>query len=155
MTDEKKSGTQAGSGSGSGFGGTDTATLVRDAVTLQVKLVIDGLRDAVLIPLSLLAALISLVQPGADRGRFFYDIVRMGRRSERWINLFAAADRIHPDEDETGDAAEFDDYLAQVERRLTKELRDGEVKDSAGRAVDALLERIRKARSGFHKRDSQ
>lgn len=127
----------------------DVATVVRDALVLQGKLVIDGLRDAILIPLSLLAALISLTQAGPNRGRFFYDIVRMGRRSEHWINLFAAADRVYPQHEDAGDGAALDDYLAQVEGRLAKEFRDGEASGSARRAVGALVDRIHSLRSSF------
>ncbi len=149
MSEQEKQDSQAGPER------ADTTTLLRDAVTLQVKLLVDGLRDAVLIPLSLLAALISLLQPGPDRGRLFYEVVRMGRRSERWINLFAAADRVYSAEDPSEEEAGLDDYLAQVERRLSKEFREGEVKDSAGRSIDALIDRIRKARSSFRKPDQE
>ena len=36
-------------------------TLIRDAAVLQVKLVVDGLRDFLLVPASLIAAIASLV----------------------------------------------------------------------------------------------
>lgn len=126
---------------------TDTATIVRDTLILQGKLVIDGLRDAILIPLSLLAALVSLTQTGQQHGKFFYDVVRMGRRTEHWINLFEAADRIYPRDDDTVGETGLDDYLAQVEGRLAREFRNGEVTNSARRAVDAVVEKIRSARS--------
>lgn len=133
-------------------GAIDTATILRDAVVLQGKLLIDGLRDAILIPLSLLAALLSLIQRGQEHGKLFYDVVRLGRRSERWINLFAVADRIAPHQSdtggETGGETGLDDYLAQVEARLAQELRRGEIKSSARRAVDALVARIHTLRGG-------
>ena len=64
-------------------------TLLRDIGVLQVKLVIDGFRDLLLVPASLIAGLISLVntqngKPGSE----FYELVSVGRQSERWINLF-------------------------------------------------------------------
>ena len=69
-------------------------TLLRDVGVLQVKLIIDGFRDLLLVPASLIAGLISLVntqngKPGSE----FYELVSVGRQSERWINLFGAADR--------------------------------------------------------------
>jgi len=143
MTDENGKNSRAAAST------ADTATLLRDAVILQGKLVIDGLRDAILIPLSLLAALLSLVQKGQDRGSLFYDVVRMGRRSERWINLFEAADRVYPGEQDARDTTRLDDYLAQVENRLAQELREGGVRHSARRAVDVLLDKIHAVRSNF------
>jgi len=62
--------------------------LARETVVLQIKLLVDGLRDAVLIPLSLVAALIGLLRGGPDCDREFRRVIKLGRRSERWINLF-------------------------------------------------------------------
>ncbi len=70
--------------------------LLRDVAAFQVKLAIDGLRDLLLSPLSLMAGLIGGLLLG-DR-KMFYRLVHLGRRSERWINLFGAADRM-PDSD--------------------------------------------------------
>jgi hypothetical protein len=62
--------------------------LLRNAATLQIKLVVDGLRDAILIPISLVAALVGLLRGGEDCSREFERVLKLGRRSERWINLF-------------------------------------------------------------------
>jgi hypothetical protein len=62
--------------------------LVRETSILQLKLLADGLRDALLIPLSLVAALIGLVRGGPDCDRELRLVIKLGRRSERWINLF-------------------------------------------------------------------
>ena len=62
--------------------------LIREAAVLQIKLLVDGLRDAILIPLSLFAALIGVLRGGADCDREYRRVLKMGRRSERWINLF-------------------------------------------------------------------
>jgi hypothetical protein len=60
-------------------------TLIRETATLQLKLIADGFRDAVLIPISLLAALIGLLRGGEDCDREFRRVIKLGRRSERWI----------------------------------------------------------------------
>ena len=62
--------------------------LIRETVVLQVKLLVDGLRDAILIPISLVAALVGLLRGGPDCNREFRRVIKLGRRSERWINLF-------------------------------------------------------------------
>jgi len=62
--------------------------LIRETAVLQIKLLVDGLRDAILIPLSLVAALIGVMRGGADCDREFRRLIKLGRRSERWINLF-------------------------------------------------------------------
>ena len=63
-------------------------TLIRETAVLQIKLLVDGLRDAVLIPVSLVAALIGLFRGGPDCNQEFNRVLKFGRRSERWINLF-------------------------------------------------------------------
>lgn len=62
--------------------------LVRETAVLQIKLLVDGMRDAILIPVSILAALIGLLRGGPDCDREFRRVLELGRRSERWIDLF-------------------------------------------------------------------
>jgi hypothetical protein len=69
-------------------------TLLRDVFAFQIKLVIDGLRDVLLSPLSLIIALLGLA---FGRHEWFYELLVVGRRSERWIDLFRAASRIEPE----------------------------------------------------------
>lgn len=67
-------------------------SLVRDVLIFHVKLWLDGLKDVVLVPLSMGAALIDLVL----RTRLFYRVLRIGERFDLWLNLFSAAERAEP-----------------------------------------------------------
>ncbi len=69
----------------------DNRTLIRDVAVFQFKLVVDGLRDLVLVPVSLVAGLLSLVtgREGAP-GEQFYRVLDAGKQSELWIDLFGA-----------------------------------------------------------------
>ena len=62
--------------------------LIRESATLQLKLLADGFRDALLIPISLVATLIGLLRGGEDCDLEYSRVIKLGRRSERWINLF-------------------------------------------------------------------
>ena len=73
----------------------DRWTLIRDILVLQLKLIVDGLRDLILVPISLIVGLVSLLKAGNATGSEFYELLRTGRRSERWINLFGAAERVY------------------------------------------------------------
>ena len=93
--------------------------LVREAAVLQLKLLADGLRDAILIPVSLFAALIGLLRGGEDCDREFRRVIKLGRRSDRWINLFGhqrPLGREHP-------AGSVDTLLEQVESVVTEQYR--------------------------------
>ena len=110
----------------------------RDVVVFQVKLVVDGLRDVLLSPLSIFAALIDLLIPGDDGGKRFYSVVRFGRRTEQWINLFGAADAIDPEAAPQGVDVLLNDLEALV--------RDPQRRDEARAKAQALLDRLRQAR---------
>ena len=80
--------------------GPDRWTLIRDIGVLQVKLIVDGLRDFILVPVSLVAGIVSLLKHHDSADNEFYQLLRIGRKSERWINLFEAADRVPESTDE-------------------------------------------------------
>ena len=91
--------------------------LIRETAILQLKLIADGFRDAVLIPISLLATLIGLLRGGKDCDREYRRVIKLGRRSERWINLFGhqrPLGRSHP-------AGSLDNMLGQVESTVVEQ----------------------------------
>ena len=91
--------------------------MIREAAILQIKLIADGFRDAVLIPVSLFAAFMGLLRGGEEADREFRRVIKLGRRSERWINLFGKQrplGRPHP-------ADSIDTVLGQVESTLVKQ----------------------------------
>jgi len=59
---------------------SDRWTLIRDIAVLQAKLVVDGLRDLILVPASLIAGIVSLVSSVDGRpGDQFYQLLGMGK----------------------------------------------------------------------------
>jgi hypothetical protein len=95
--------------------------LLRKTAVLQLKLLADGLRDAILIPVSMIAALIGLLRGGNNCDREFRRVVNLGRRSERWINLFGH----HPPLDTSHPAGSIDAMLNQVESVVLEQYRKG------------------------------
>ena len=107
----------------------------KDVLLFQGKLLLDGLRDLLLSPVSIIAALTDLIVPGDDKGRRFYSVVRFGRRTESWINLFGAADRHDPDKEMQG----VDAVADELEALIRDPHRRGEAREKA----NALLRRLR------------
>jgi hypothetical protein len=66
---------------------------LRDVAVFQGKLMLDGLRDIILFPVSFLAAAVDCLSRDASTGRHFYEVMHFARETERWVNLFEAADR--------------------------------------------------------------
>ncbi len=119
--------------------------LLRDAGAFQVKLLLDALRDIALSPLALVAALVDFVFAGSRPPQHFYAVLRLGRRSEAWIDLWAAGLReARSDETAPADTAPVNaDWIMDRVESLIRDPRSG--------ARDALVlkrwARMRLARS--------
>ena len=134
----------------------DRWTLIRDILVLQVKLVIDGLRDLILVPISLLIGFISLLRAGNATGSEFYELLRVGRRSERWIDLFGAAERVYgpPVGDDRFPAKSIDDMVSRVESFVVDEYRQGGVTRQAKDQLDRALDSLHKLASRKERKDT-
>jgi hypothetical protein len=64
--------------------------LIRDVLVLQVKLLLGAARDLALTPVTLTAAAIDLIYSRRQPPRYFHWILRLGERSERWIDTWSA-----------------------------------------------------------------
>ncbi len=123
-------------------------TLARDIVVLQAKLLVDGLRDLILVPASLIVGIVSMVsyndkQPGAE----FYRLLHVGKQSEHWINLFGALKNAPPDLEEVKGFpdANMDEIVGRLENYMVEEHRRGgmtaQAKDRLDKALDTIKRR--------------
>lgn len=115
--------------------------LVRQSLVFQLKLVVDGLRDFVMVPLSLAATVMGLLRSAEDPDLEFRRVLHLGRRSERWINLFGKYGQA------TGGTQSMDDLVRRAEEVLREQMRGGGVSGSAGEALETALERLHRAAS--------
>ncbi len=84
--------------------------LIWDVLLFQFKLLADGVRDLLLSPLSIGAALLGLFRGGNQPDQYFRRLQRFGRRSDVLINLFNQHRR--------GNTA--DKLVEPLEKRLTQ-----------------------------------
>lgn len=122
--------------------------LVRDVAVLQVKLIVDGLRDLILLPASLIAGIVSLVKHENGRpGPQFYQLLQFGKLSERRINLFGAysSRNSREDDDEVGGEVDIDDLVSRVENYVVDEYRRGDITTQAKAKIDQALDAIQRA----------
>lgn len=121
---------------------TEYWLLIRDVGVLQVKLVVDGLRDLVLVPASLIAGVVSLIRSKDGKpGPQFYRLIAIGKKSEHWINLFGAirnAPMNIADDVSFGDL-DIDDIVSRVETFVVDEYRRGGVTRQAKARIDKAL----------------
>ncbi len=102
--------------------------LIRDVAVFQVKLFADGFRDLIFSPVSIVLALIDLVTGGSR----FYNLLHLGRRTDRWINLFGRYSSTRG----------LDEAVSRVETMVAEQYRKGGITASARQAVDAALDRV-------------
>lgn len=112
--------------------------LLRDVVAFQFKLAADGLRDLLLSPVSVIAALLGLFSNSKDPGLYFRRLMHFGKRTDRWINLFGAETH------DGGGETSSDTYVRKVEDLIVGEYRKGGVVRSVKDRTDALIGRIKK-----------
>jgi hypothetical protein len=121
--------------------------LARDIIVLQAKLVVDGLRDLILVPASLVVGIISLLSfSDGNRGAEFYRLLQTGKQSERWINLFGALRNAPPDlEGFKGfPDADMDDIVGRLETYVVEEHKNGGMTAQAKERLDKALETIKR-----------
>ena len=63
--------------------------ILRDVIIFHVKLWLDGLKDVVLAPVSVGAAVFDLIFGPSSRGYRFYRVLHVGERIDLWLNLYA------------------------------------------------------------------
>lgn len=122
--------------------GDERWRFMRDVVVFQLKMFLDNVRDIVLMPVSLVAALIDLVLRGDREGARFYRVLRWGRHSERVIDVYSAIEHHAPDTFEIGKDYTVDGVIARLENVVSREVEKGgtaaSIKSAMDRAIDQL-----------------
>jgi hypothetical protein len=121
--------------------------LLRDLGVLQVKLLVDGLRDLILLPLSLIAGLLSIVTAKDGKlGLQFYHLLAWGKQSESWINLFGAVknspqkiEQPHPFGDQ-----DIDVIVGRLESFVVDEVKRGGLTAQAKERLDKILNAVQR-----------
>lgn len=80
------------------------APLLRAVATLQLKLLLDALRDLVLSPLALVATLVDLLLLKQQSPRYLRAVLRLGARSDHWIDVWSGGEEDHVPSRESVDA---------------------------------------------------
>ncbi len=127
----------------------DRWTLLRDVAVLQVKLLVDGFRDLVLVPASLVAGIISLVKGTKDRpGPQFYQLIGVGKQSEIWINLFKAYEHAPAEvkQEHSFGVANMDELVDKFESFVVDEYQRGGVTKQAKERIDKALNSIQRGK---------
>src|ERR1041385_8605009 len=94
-------------------------TFFRDVVVFQLKMLLDNVRDIVLMPVALGAALIDLFYRGEREGALFYKVLRWGLHSEEVIDVYSAIEHHDPGRFKVSQAYTVDGVIARLENVVT------------------------------------
>ena len=112
------------------------AVLIRNSLIFQLKLLADGMRDFIMVPIALVATLVGLLRGGDEPEREFNRVLDLGRQSDQWINLFGN----HEPLEEAGRAGSIDMLLSEAENVVREQAREGGISRSASQAIEKALE---------------
>jgi len=109
--------------------------LIRNSLVFQLKLMADGFRDLLLLPISLIATVIGLLRGGDEPEREFNQVLEVGRDSEQWINLFGK----HGAQDNSNAGTSIDALFTKVEETLKQQYQAAGTSAKAQAEIDEAL----------------
>ena len=115
-----------------------------------MKLIVDGLRDLILVPASLIAGIISIASGKDGRpGSQFYQLLAWGRESELWINLFGAV-KNSPEaiaQPRPFGDHDIDDIVGRLETFVVDEAKRGGLTSQAKARLDKILDAVQRKKN--------
>ena len=118
--------------------------LLRDVFVFQLKLVLDGLRDLLLSPVSLVACVTDFFGARHRTRGNFYRVLQFGRRTEEWIDLFSAGRRFEETVSAGEPARGADAIVEKLESMARREYERGGLTAAAKEAIDRALDVLNK-----------
>ncbi len=100
----------------------------------QFKLFLDALRDLVLSPLSITAALVDIAIKRDEKNSYFELLMALGRRSDQMINLFG--------EEKESDPHKLDDLRNQIQGVFNKANTSGKLSDKDRDSLEKSLNKM-------------
>lgn len=120
----------------------DRWNFVRDVAVFQLKLLLDNARDLVLMPVSLVAALIDLVFRGKGEDALFYKVLRWGQHSEAVIDVYSAIEHHEPGDFKVSRDYTVDGVIARLENVLKREVEKGGTAASVKAAMEKAIDQL-------------
>ncbi|MFK8031325.1 MAG: hypothetical protein AB8G18_13905 [Gammaproteobacteria bacterium] len=145
--------------------------VARDLLVFEAKLFLDGLKDVILSPVSLIAGLIGIAFGRDNPGLPLYEVLRFGKRMEGWINMFSAAYPVdkarytkpgeaeEPIEDDPSEpegiansgSGDFDSLVDRLQATLSDAEARSELSEKSKRTLVAITRKLRREQDQGHK----
>jgi len=117
--------------------------LIRQGIIFQFKLGLDAIRDILMSPISIVLIVADVVMGNNQKQSYFNRLMRLGKKSDHWINLFAVDD---PDVEHENklDAADsnVDYWISKIETVVKEQQVDGKLTQSGKEKLQQYFGRI-------------
>jgi hypothetical protein len=102
--------------------------LIRHAIVFQLKLGLDALRDVLMSPISIVLVVTDIILAHNSKQSYFLKLMRIGRKSDHWINLFGVnlPSAETEDKNDTADS-NVDDWFSKIEEVIKEQQVDGKL----------------------------
>lgn len=119
---------------------------LRDVAVFEFKMVLDNIRDFLLIPASLVVAALDLVFRGDRDGERFYRLLQWGRHSEKMIDVYSCIEKqpeADPDHSQRQDFS-VDALVARLEAVIVREVERGGTAATVKQALDKAIDQLQR-----------
>ena len=111
--------------------------LIKKGFVFQLKLGADALRDFILSPISIILLITDVLCRHDARNSLFYKMMKYGRLSDHWINLFEIKQGFGFRKNKN-----VDHWIDKVETIINEQQHAGKMSQAAKDKIDAYLDKI-------------
>jgi hypothetical protein len=127
--------------------------LIRQGIVFQLKLGLDALRDILMSPVSIVLVVADIVMGNNQQQSYFVKLMRLGKKSDHWINLFAVElQSDEPNEDNVTTDNNVDVWFSKIETVIKEQQENGKL-TQAGK--DKLQQYFRRANQSNNEPESK
>lgn len=113
----------------------DRWPLFRQAIIFQLKLGLDALRDILMSPVSIVLVIADIVMANNHQQSYFVRLMRLGKKSDHWINLFgvdlsSTHTKYRDKDNKAAEESHVDYWFMKVEEVIKEHQVDGKISQS-------------------------
>jgi hypothetical protein len=117
--------------------------LIRQAIVFQLKLGLDALRDIFMSPVSIVLVITDTIMANNHQQSYFIRLMRLGKKSDHWINLFDVdLGKTEPRDNEVAADSNVDDWFKKIEEVIKEQQVDGKLSQSGKEKLQKYFRRI-------------
>ena len=117
--------------------------LIRQAIVFQLKLGLDALRDVLMSPVSIVLLVTDIVMGNNHQQSYFIRLMRLGKKSDHWINLFGVdLHKAKPENNKVAADSNVDYWFTKIEEVIKEQQVDGKLSQSGKEKLQKYLGRI-------------